>query len=76
MFLDREAKLQRLSPIPHLISVAAALYRCGVINGSETSAGLDHAMMRASARSFKTSELYWNSSMTAGSGRSIHHSRV
>ena len=45
MVPDGRATLQGLSSIPHLTSVAAALYRCGVINGSETSAGRARAMM-------------------------------
>jgi len=45
MVPDRQAKLQGLSSIPHLTSVAAALYRSGVIKGSETSAGRARAMM-------------------------------
>ena len=39
MVPDGQATLQGLSSIPHLTSVAAALYRSGVINGSETLAG-------------------------------------
>ena len=50
MVPDGQATLQGLSLIPHLTSVAAALYRNGVINGSEISVGRARAMMQCMHR--------------------------